>query len=145
MRPKHIFVANFIGESNFLEGYVVETSSKGCLIELRGGLTVNAVDKTRNKGERIVVAVRPETLSIQRGHKKGLNCLPGYIERFRFEGTDVRYEVRLENEDVVVVVRPALIGEWFDEGEKVTVCFSPDKSYVFTYPSAGLRSELALE
>jgi ABC-type Fe3+/spermidine/putrescine transport system ATPase subunit len=145
LRPQHIFVANFIGESNFLEGYVVKTINNGCAIELRGGLMVNAVDKTRSKGERIVVAVRPETLSIERGHKKGLNCLHGYIERFRFEGTDVRYEVRLKNEDVVVVVRPALIGEWFDEGEKVTVCFPPDKSYVFTYPSAGLRSELALE
>jgi len=145
MRPKHIFVANFIGESNFLEGYVVETSNKRCLIELRGGLTVNAVDKTRTRGERIVVAIRPETISLQRGHKKGPNCLPGYIERFRFEGTDVRYEVRLKNEDIVVVVRPALMGEWFDEGEKVTVCFSPEKSYVFTYPSAGLRNELALE
>lgn len=145
MRPKHVFVANFIGESNFLEGYIVETDDKGCAIELRGGLIVNAIDKTRNKGERVVLAVRPETLSIEKGHKKGLNCLTGHIERFRFEGTDVRYEVRLKNEDVVVIVRPALMGEWFTEGEKVTVCFSPDKSYVFTYPSVGLRSELALE
>lgn len=145
MRPKHVFVANFIGESNFLEGYIVETDDKGCVIELRGGLIVNAIDKTRNKGERVVLAVRPETLSIEKGHKKGLNCLTGHIERFRFEGTDVRYEVRLKNEDVVVIVRPALMGEWFTEGEKVTVCFSPDKSYVFTYPSVGLRSELALE
>jgi len=145
MRPKHIFVANFIGESNFLEGYVIETSNEDCVIELRGGLIVKAHDKTRSKGERVVVAVRPETLSIEKGHKKGLNCLAGFIERFRFEGTDVRYEVRLKNEDVVVVVRPALMGEWFNEGEKVTVCFSPDTSYVFAYPSAGLRSELALE
>lgn len=145
MKPQHVFVANFIGESNFLEGYVVDTNNKGCVIELRGELLVNAVDKTRNKEERVVLAVRPETLSIEKGHKKGLNCLAGHIERFRFEGTDVRYEVRLKNEDVVVIVRPALMGEWFNEGEKVTVCFSPDKSYVFTYPSIGLRSELALE
>lgn len=145
MKPNHVFVANFIGESNFLEGYIVETDDKGCVIELRGEIIVNAIDKTRNKGERIVLAVRPETLSIEKGHKKGLNCLTGHIERFRFEGTDVRYEVRLKNEDVVVIVRPALMGEWFSEGEKVTVCFPPDKSYVFTYPSVGLRSELALE
>jgi len=145
MKPKHVFVANFIGESNFLEGYVVETDDKGCVIELRGGLTVNAIDKKRSKGERVVLAVRPETLSIEKGHKKGLNCQTGHIERFRFEGTDIRYEVRLKNEDVVVIVRPALMGEWLNEGEKVTVCFPPDKSYMFTYPSVGLRSELALE
>jgi len=145
MKPQHVFVANFIGESNFLEGYIVETNDKGCVIELRGGVIVNVVNQTRNKGERVVLAVRPETLSIEKGHKKGLNCITGHIERFRFEGTDVRYEVRLKNEDVVVIVRPALMGEWFNEGEKVTACFRPDKSYLFAYPSLGLRSELALE
>lgn len=145
MKPQHVFVANFIGESNFLEGYIVETNDKGCVIELRGGVIVNVVNQTRNKGERVVLAVRPETLSIEKGHKKGLNCITGHIERFRFEGTDVRYEVRLKNEDVVVIVRPALMGEWFNEGEKVTACFPTDKSYLFTYPSLGLRSELALE
>jgi len=145
MKPKHVFVSNFIGESNFLEGYIVETNDRGCVIELRGGLIVNAIEKARNKGERVVLAVRPETLSIEKGYKKGLNCITGHIERFRFEGTDVRYEVRLKNEDVVVIVRPALMGKWFNEGEKVTVCFPPEKSYVFIYPSAGLRSELALE
>jgi len=145
MKPQHVFVANFIGESNFLEGYIVETNDKGCVIELRGGVIVNVVNQTRNKGERVVLAVRPETLSIEKGHKKGLNCITGHIERFRFEGTDVRYEVRLKNDDVVVIVRPALMGEWFNEGEKVTACFPTDKSYLFTYPSLGLRSELALE
>jgi len=145
MKPKHIFVANFIGESNFLEGYVVDIEEKGCIIELRGGLIVNAADKARNKEERVVLGVRPETLSIEKGHKKGLNCLPGRIERFRFEGTDVRYEVRLKNEDTIMIIRPALMGEWFNEGEKVTVSFPQEKSYVFTYPSIGLRSELALE
>lgn len=145
MKPKHVFVANFIGESNFLEGYIVETNDKGCVIELRGGLMASAIDKTRSNGERVVLAVRPETLSIEKSDKKGLNCLTGHIERFRFEGTDVRYEVRLKNEDVVVIVRPSLVGEWVNEGEKVTVCFPSDKSYLFTYPSAGLRSELALE
>ncbi|MCK5563104.1 ABC transporter ATP-binding protein [Candidatus Bathyarchaeota archaeon] len=145
MKPQHVFVVNFIGESNFLEGYIVEINGKGCAIELRGGVIVNVVNQTRNKGERVVLAVRPETLSIEKGHKKGLNCITGHIERFRFEGTDVRYEVRLKNDDVVVVVRPALMGEWFNEGEKVTACFPTDKSYLFTYPSLGLRSELALE
>ncbi|NIU39741.1 ATP-binding cassette domain-containing protein, partial [Candidatus Bathyarchaeota archaeon] len=44
MKPKHVFVANFIGESNFLEGYVVETDDRGCIIELRGGLIAHAID-----------------------------------------------------------------------------------------------------
>ena len=36
MNPKSVFVAHFIGESNFLEGYFSSISGKGAIIELRG-------------------------------------------------------------------------------------------------------------
>jgi ABC-type Fe3+/spermidine/putrescine transport system ATPase subunit len=36
MAPQNIFVANFIGESNFLEGYMTDVGSKEMTIELRG-------------------------------------------------------------------------------------------------------------
>jgi hypothetical protein len=44
-----------------------------------------------------------------------------------------------------VVVHPALMGEWLKVGEKVTVAFPVEKSFVFSYPERGLRTELALE
>lgn len=145
MNPQHVFVAHFIGESNFLEGHVVEVSEKGSVVELRGGLIVHTSDKTKNRGERVVLAIRPEIFTVEKGRKRRLNSLLGYLERFRFEGTNIRYEVRLKNEDVVVVIRPALVGAWFDVGDEVTVSFPSDKSFVFSYPSKGLREELALE
>jgi hypothetical protein len=42
----------------------------------------------------------------------------GVIERMAFEGTNIRYEVRLENQDLVVVVTPSLACEWFNIGRK---------------------------
>jgi len=143
--PQHIFVANFIGENNFLEGHVVKTEDHLLRIELRGGLQVTGSDASRQEGERVVLAVRPETFTIEKGQKKKVNSLFGVVERVRYEGTNVRYEVRLENEDVVIVVRPSLMGEWFNAGDKVTLSFESEKSYVFTYPSRGLREELAAE
>jgi ABC-type Fe3+/spermidine/putrescine transport system ATPase subunit len=145
LKPQHLFVANFIGESNFLEGYVTQASENELTIELRGGIPIYSLDKAHKKGEKVVVAVRPEVLTIKKGEKKGKNSILGFIERFRFEGTNVRYEVRLKNEDMVTVVQPALIGEWFEIGEKVTISFPIEKSFVFTYPSRGLQKELALE
>ena len=143
--PQHIFVANFIGENNFLEGHVVRTEDNRILIELRGGLRVAGSDTSKNEGERVVLAVRPETFTIEKGQKKKTNSLLGVVERVRYEGTNIRYEVRLENEDVVVVVRPSLTEEWFKEDDRVTVSFPHEKSYVFPYPSKGLREELAVE
>jgi ABC-type Fe3+/spermidine/putrescine transport system ATPase subunit len=143
--PKHIFVGNFIGENNFLEGNVAKIEEKGMKIELRGGLTVYGSDKSRSEGERIVLAVRPDALSIERGHKKKGNAMFGIVERVQYEGTNIRYAVKLENEDMITVMRPSLIEEWFNVGDSVTISFPSDKSYVFEYPRKGLREELAVE
>jgi len=145
MNPQHIFVANFIGENNFLEGHVVKTEGKQIGIELRGGLVVFGSDRFKGEGERVVLAVRPETFTIEKGRKKRTNVLHGIVERLRYEGTNIRYEIRLENEDMVVVVRPSLMEEWFNAGDSVTVSFPSEKSYVFAYPSRGLREELSAE
>jgi len=145
MKPKHIFVANFIGESNFLEGYIKEIRKNSSIVELRGGLKFEVKSKTMKKGERVVLAIRPETLLFVKEKGKRKNCLAGEIERFRFEGTNIRYEIRLENNDEIVVVRPSMIGEWLETGQKVLIHFPMDKIYVFPYPSRGLREELAVE
>jgi len=144
MNPQHIFVANFIGENNFLEGHVVKVDEKGVGIELRGGLLVHGHDKTKGEGERVALAIRPETFTVEKGRKKKRNSMFGVVERVRYEGTNVRYEIRLENEDVIVVVRPSLTEEWLNTGDVVTVSFPSEKSYVFTYPSHGLREELSV-
>jgi len=145
MNPQEIFVANFVGEANFLEGYVEYVNEVGAVLELRDKLHVKVLDKNKNLGQRVVLAIRPEAFELEKGHKKVQNAMPGQIERFRFEGTNIRYEVRLENEDLVVITRPTLAGEWLDVDDKVTVSFPRDKSYVFTYPSRGLREELMAE
>jgi spermidine/putrescine transport system ATP-binding protein len=146
MNPQHLFVANFIGESNFLEGYVVGLEKNLTKIQLRGDITVFAANaKDRHKDERIALAVRPEALNLEKGWKKAYNSLQGTMKDVSFEGTTTRYEVALKNEDKVIVTVPSLVGESFNVGEKVTVSFLPEKSHVFTYPQKGLIEELKLE
>ena len=145
MNPKSIFVAHFIGESNFLEGYVSSVSGKGAVIELRGGIVVQTANGDVKKGEKVVLAIRPETFAIKRGAKKSKNSISGIVEKVTFEGTNIRYEVRLENQDLVVVIKPSLTEEWFNIGEKVTVSFPPEKTRVFAYPDVGLKEEIAVE
>ncbi len=145
--PKSLFVANFIGGSNFLEGYVAESTGEIALVELRGGIKVY-VPNTEGIGirERVVLAIKPETLTIQRsGKKRAENLIPGEIERVTFEGTFMRYEVKLENQDSIVVVVPSLTCEWFEVGEKVLVGMRPESVKMFVYPQAGLREEISVE
>jgi ABC-type Fe3+/spermidine/putrescine transport system ATPase subunit len=145
MKPATIFVANFIGESNFLEGYVSRINDEGTTIELRGGIKVQTLQKNAKIGDRVILALRPETLTIDKELKKGKNSILGTAERVTFEGTNIRYEIRLENQDVIVIVKPSLTEEWVSVGEKVTVSFPPEKAHMFAYPEVGLREEMAVE
>jgi spermidine/putrescine transport system ATP-binding protein len=146
MSPEYLFVANFIGESNFLEGYVAGVDEGLTKIRLRGDLTVYSANaKVRQKDERIVLAVRPEALRLQRGLKKARNGLQGRVKDVTFEGTVTRYEILLTNEDKVIVTMPSLAGEPYTVNEEVTVSFEPEKSHVFPYPPRGLMDELKLE
>ena len=145
MNPKSIFVAYFIGESDFLEGYISSVSRKGGVIELRGGVKVQVANSGKKSGERVVLAVRPETFVIERGVKKTKTSVLGIVEKVTFEGTNIRYEVRLENQDLVVIVKPSLAEEWFNTGENVTISFPPEKAHVFQYPSVGLKEEMTVE
>jgi ABC-type Fe3+/spermidine/putrescine transport system ATPase subunit len=145
MNPQSVFVAHFIGESNFLEGYIFGESGNETLIELRGGIRVSVTNKTKKESEKIVLAIRPEAFIIEKGGGKKKNSMHGIVERVTFEGTNIRYEIRLENQDVVVIVKPSLIGEWFNTDGKVTVSFPSEKAHLFTYPKIGLREETAVE
>lgn len=147
MNPREIFVANFVGESNFLEGHIESVKDKVAILELRGNLRVKVLNKgePRKSGENVVLAVRPEAFLLEKGRKEAVNAMIGSIERVRFEGTNLRYEVRLINGDSVVVTCPTLSCELMEVGENVTVSFSPDKSYVFEYPRRGIGQELTAE
>ena len=144
MHPSSLFVAHFIGESNFLEGYITKANGKFSEIELRGGLRVKAVNPDIKQGERIVLAIRPETCEIKKGRSSIENGLFGKIEKITFEGTIVRYEIRLENGDRLVINRPSLTEEWVDIGEEVTITYPLETAHLFAYPEAGLTEEISV-
>jgi ABC-type Fe3+/spermidine/putrescine transport system ATPase subunit len=143
MKPNSLFVAYFIGESNFLEGTVVEVADGELTIELRGGFNVKAFGEGLNKGERAVVVVRPEVFTVE-PKKQGKNMLKGVVEKISFEGTFVRYEIKLQSEDSVVVIRPSLTEKWFDVGTSITLSFESEKAHVFPYPETSLEEELSV-
>ena len=142
MDPNSLFVAFFIGESNFLEGYITKSNGQ-TEIELRQGLKVNALNKLNIKQEeRVVLAIRPETCEMKKGHIAAENSLYGKVEKSTFEGIVVRYDIRLENGDRFVINRPSLTEDWIKIGEDVSITYPLDKAHLFPYPAAGLAEEI---
>jgi len=144
MTPNSLFVAHFIGESNFLEGEAGDIVEDRLEIELRGGIKVRAAKNGAKKDERVVLAVRPEIFNIEKGVSERENALVGEVEKLTFEGTIVRYIVKLQSQDSVVVVKPSLAEAWFDVGTQLTLSFPPEKTHVFPYPEAGLMEEISV-
>jgi spermidine/putrescine transport system ATP-binding protein len=93
-RPADKFVADFIGETNFLEGVVRAQNGASVEIELHGSGTVY-VESSRSfmNGQHVSVAVRPEKLSLNNEIQDG-NNLKGRVEEVIYIGTDTHYGVR---------------------------------------------------
>jgi ABC-type Fe3+/spermidine/putrescine transport system ATPase subunit len=144
MKPESIFVAHFIGESNFLEGYVSEKTDGNIIIELREGTKVEALNGNFTKESQVVLSMRPETLIIEPGLQYGQNVVSGTVERITFEGSNIRYEIRLANEEIIVAVKPTLSGEWLKVGENIKIFMPVEFTHVFPYPKVGLKEELSV-
>jgi ABC-type Fe3+/spermidine/putrescine transport system ATPase subunit len=145
MHPATLFVAFFIGESNLLEGQIAEVDDKKVVVELREGFRIEAFNEREIRvDERVVLAIRPETCEMKSGFIEGPNALFGKIEKTTFEGTIVRYEIRLVNGDRFLINRPSLTEDWFTVGDDVTISYPLDKAHLFPYPENGLSDEISV-
>lgn len=93
-KPTTKFVADFIGETNFLDGVVRGQNGSSVEVDLVGSGTVHIESsQTFTNGQPVSVAVRPEKLSLNNEIKDG-NNLKGRVEEVIYIGTDTHYGVR---------------------------------------------------
>jgi ABC-type Fe3+/spermidine/putrescine transport system ATPase subunit len=141
--PTNIFVANFIGSSNFLEGVVAHRDRDGSIVRLRAGLTMTTTDTSHDPEEHVVVSMREEKTGVQPGSQAAAASLPGAVSVTQFLGSFVRFEATLENGDLVVAKTPLVhMGRMLEPGDRVSVVYDPGSVRVYDYPTLGLRREL---
>ncbi len=142
-RPQSIFVASFVGGANFIEGNISKVYSSGSSIEIRGGYQISVSDRSKEVGEKVVVAVRPEDISVGSAEVIGSNNFSGRIESKMFIGGSMEYTIRLENDDVVSCkISLSDLPTTYKTGERVIVSFLAERCYVFPYPKGGLLEEI---
>jgi len=135
-RPTCRFVADFIGETNFLSGRVKEKGPREVVVLVDERVEVPvAADREVSIGDEVTIAIRPERITL---HAKPPDprALPGRVEERIYVGTDIRYLVRL-TERTVLSVRQQ------NPGADAAVRFSPgDAVYLhWRLPSARLLTE----
>ncbi len=110
-RPANPFVANFIGQSNFLDGTVAGGASAGeaaGTVHVRtaiGTLTCHATTPVANGGQ-VVVAIRPEHISLSGDDDGPRNDIAGKVEAASFIGNAMDCTVRTGDCALRVLLHP---------------------------------------
>ena len=105
-QPKARFVAEFIGESNFLIGKIIEHQQDKTLVLIDDTflLFISSV-KHLPIDTIITLAIRPEKIEISPLNNTGESHLLGIVENIVYIGTDTRYVVALTEKTKIVIRR----------------------------------------
>jgi spermidine/putrescine transport system ATP-binding protein len=94
-RPNCRFVADFIGETNFLSGVVKQITGSQIVItvpELNREISGISMGEF-HPGQTAVVSIRPEKIHLVEMEEPGPNCLPGRVVNTAYIGSDTRVTV----------------------------------------------------
>ena len=95
-RPAERFVADFIGETNFLEAEVVSVADGRARVRLSSGAEITATFPANvTPSGKVTVVVRPEHARV--GTASPGSALRGIIHEIVYLGTDTHIHIRLED------------------------------------------------
>ncbi|NIY75513.1 ABC transporter ATP-binding protein [Thalassospira sp. HF15] len=127
--PTHRFVADFIGDSNFLVGDLVDAGAGKRAVKLAGGQVIALTqDVSDQRSGEVTVSVRPERLGLIADSEAGADQLAGTVSTVIYFGTDTTYQIDLGNDARLTVRMQNGVGANADfaEGDRVAITMSPD-------------------
>lgn len=135
--PATKFVADFIGESNFINGHVRELNGDTVRVDANALSVVAAANPGLRAGQDVIIAIRPERMLLSPSKMEPLiNTYPGKIQELVYSGSTTMYQVRV-NDQVVLNVREANVGNAasvsdLHVGDSVWVHWEPQTARVLT-------------
>ena len=128
-RPASEFVANFIGESNFLTGQLERRDGRSYLVTSDGLRIVLPATEDIGAGGSVTVALRPERIVI--AEDRGENRFEGIIEEVIYVGEATKFRVRIGDERFLTVKQPSRLEtmQW-RRGDRVTLGWRAEDAVV---------------
>jgi len=129
-KPSCRFVADFIGSSNFIEGFVEETAEPGSLGKIKtvhGPLQACLTAKAK-AGDRVIVCIRPENMEVSSQKPASeVNILIGIVENSGFLGEYMDAMISVGRDSMKARLHPS---SQLRRGESVFVHLPPSASVV---------------
>ena len=124
--PTDEFVADFIGEANFIKGTVKGMQGNDCVVTVEGREVTVETDTPRDAGAEGEIVLRPEAIRIA---PEGL--LPCTVELSCFMGSYQNYHVRLEDGTLVKITDSCPLNKRvFEVGERAAISFDKDCAHL---------------
>jgi spermidine/putrescine transport system ATP-binding protein len=165
--PANHFVADFIGDTNFLEGKVISLHEDRTQLRVgREEVTAGRSNFPLMPGEKVTMVIRPEKLAVAHGdpadpaqttlplsapapetgqpqtNGKSKATIPAKVLDSVFVGTDTRVYVSLKGgTELTALVRNIEEGQDFKKGERVTLSYDPADSRLLPAAQLGTADE----
>jgi len=141
--PVTTFVANFLGQSNLIEGAVTRRGA-GLTVDVHGQQVALPAERNTARGDRMLVGVRPEKIRLVAPHPggdgrpgpgepagAGHNRLTGgQVTDASFAGVSTQYLVRMPwGQELTVFAQNLGVGERFPTGTPVDLVWEPEHTF----------------
>jgi len=130
-RPAERFVADFIGESNFLTAGFVAGKGTRATVRLNSGVTISAsLPEGFQPSGQVTIVLRPEHAQLVPA--RGGATLAGTIENIVYLGTDTHFHLKLDGGESFTVRQQNTRGknETYSQGDRVGVAIPPDAAQI---------------
>lgn len=135
--PRTTFVANFLGQSNLIEGKVLQKSGDEFTTEVQGQRVLASNVTSAHLDDKVWIGVRPEKIRLQRtgaepGNAISVNRLPGgRITDVSFVGVSTQYLVAMPwGQELMVFEQNSGEGERFAQGDEADLTWSPEFTFL---------------
>lgn len=123
-------VAGFVGETNLIDGVVVDVTKGYTIVQTPYFLTKTPVDEEHGIGDSVVLSVRPEAVRL--GSFGDAALCRGIVAERIFGGSLVRIWVRVAESLTIQCVGHGFQSHDFAIGEEVDVLWDPNHSLAFS-------------
>lgn len=131
--PASAFVADFLGESNFLPGKVLSATPEKTVIDLDCGHSITARSSTFRKGDRVRIMVRPEAISISNQTKDDgtTNFFNGVIDEIEYLGQSIRCFLVNQGYTITARIPRREALRFWDRGSLVAATWHQNATLIF--------------
>ena len=132
-KPKNRFVADFIGESNFIKGSIILLDGNNSMLLPTNGKKEIACmcPADFQLGQEVELVIRPEKIKILNNVEISSVKIEGVVEASIYIGEIIKYNVRISGSQTINVKQQIRFGrDMYQKGEKIMLGWDPNDCWI---------------